>query len=146
MRSLVLSLAFLVPCALAIAPPMQQGAFRARPVAPATNAATPDSLSLGNAHAGKEEKEAALLDVRRSLQKTRKMHRQAKVQALRLSRSSRAAAEAIYAEASLYETKLAELEDMQRTLMRQGRAAVLREQRTAKRKFKDWRRSGRDEL
>ena len=90
-----------------------------------------------------------LLSVRRSMQRVRALRRQTKVQAMRLARSSRAAAEAVYAEAAVHEKALADLEDIQRQLMRSAKAGMLRERRQAERRFQRWQilsRSGRDNI
>ena len=90
-------------------------------------------------HSLQTEGDDALIALRRSVQQIRQLRRQTRAQALRLSRSSRAAAEAVYAEAERYETALADLEDIQRTLVRSAKAGMLRERRSAERKFREWR-------
>ena len=86
-----------------------------------------------------------LHEVRRNMQRVRGLRRRAKVQAMQLSRSSRAAADAVHMEAERYAEQLAELEDIQRAIMRAAKAGLLRERRLAERRFQKW-RSGRDEL
>ena len=44
-----------------------------------------------------------------------------------------------YAEPKSYETALAELEDMQRQIVRSAKAGMIRERRAAERKFELWR-------
>ena len=90
-------------------------------------------------HTLQSDGDDALTSLRRSVQQIRHLRRQTRAQALRLSRSSRAAAEAVYAEAERYETALADLEDIQRSLVRSAKAGVLRERRSAERKLREWR-------
>ena len=129
----VLLLLTALPCALSIAhSPLGPGAVSIRPrISVAAPPPIPNPSEV-------READDTLISVRRSMQRVRQLRRQAKVQALRLSRSSRAAAEAVSAEADRYERSLADLEDIQRTLMRSAKAGLLKERRMAERKFRAW--------
>ena len=90
------------------------------------------------------EEDATLQAVRRSTARVRNLRRRARVHALQLSRSSRAAAEAVLDEARQYELALSELDDIQRSLVRAARVGMLRERRLAQRKWLAWLRRSRD--
>ena len=145
MRPVILAL-LVLPCAAAIARPYA-GRYQGRPrlVTPiSTPPAADRSNALNDGSTGSHEmmsNDATLVAVRRSVTRIRKLRRQAKVHAMRLSRSSRAAAEAVYGEYEAYTESLATLEDIQRSMLRATKMGVLRERRAAQRKWIAWRRA-----
>lgn len=128
MRVLLASLLFFAaPTALAIAHPhgMRQGIRpRVKPISPAIDSSAAPDASL---HA-----------VRTHMTQIRKLKRKAKLQAMRISLSSYQTAESVYGDMQEYSAQLATLDDIQRALVRSARAGVLREQRAAERKWRDW--------
>ena len=73
------------------------------------------------------EPHALLLDIRRSIHKVRQLRQQAMATSAMI-------------EADGYEKSLAELDDIRRAALRSATAGMLREKRSAERRFRDWRK------
>ena len=140
LRTLLLLLLAL-SCARSITHPQAAPGSLFSPVRP-KKAVAPVPIAPG--HSGEEDE--VLLQVRTSMQQVRRLRRRAKMQAQQLSTGSRAAAEAVLAEAKQYESALADLEHIQHQLLRSAKAGLMIERRNAERAWRKWRRSGRDDI
>lgn len=101
------------------------------------------AVVVGVAPAFQEENEGDMLlvQLRQQISKLRRLRRLAREKA---TESSSAVSAAFIAEATAYENHLARLEDMQREIVRTAKAGMIKEHRMAERKWRAWRRSGRD--